>query len=162
MSNIKKVGLGSDHGGFGLKSEISAFLESQGIEVVDYGTKDESSVNYPDYAAKVAKAIINGEIEYGIIFCGTGIGISIAANKFPGIRAALCHDGYTAKMSRMHNNANILAIGGRTTGIEIAKEIVQLWLNTDFEGGRHANRIGVMDEQAKECWQQFLAGEGEK
>ncbi|MGA1861375.1 ribose 5-phosphate isomerase B [Deferribacter thermophilus] len=155
----KIVALGSDHGGFRLKEEIKNFLVSRGYEVKDFGTKDETSVDYPDYAFQVVKAILNKEVEKGIIMCGTGIGISISANRFPGIRAALCWDSYTAKMSRLHNNSNLLALGGRIIGVELAKDIVETWLTTDFEGGRHERRINKLDELAKKFWEEYLRGD---
>ncbi len=153
-----KIGFGSDHGGVELKDLLLKYVDEKGYEVVDYGTIGNESVDYPVFAANVAKAVLKGEVERGIICCGSGIGISISANKFPGIRAALCHDYYSAKMSRLHNNANILAMGGRTTGIEIAKEMVDVWLTTEFEGGRHQRRIDLIDEQAKEFWKIFIDG----
>ncbi|MGA1847063.1 ribose 5-phosphate isomerase B [Deferribacter abyssi] len=150
------IALGSDHGGFYLKSIISKYLENLGYIVKDFGTYDDKSVDYPDYAYKVAASISRGEIERGVIICGTGIGISIAANKFPGVRAALCWDSYTAKMSRLHNNANLLALGGRIIGIELAKDILNTWLNTEFEGGRHLRRVNKIDELAAKFWLEYL------
>jgi len=148
-----KVGLASDHGGFELKETIKKFLFEKGFEVVDYGTsRGDESVDYPDYAKKAVLGIINEEVEKAIIMCGSGIGISISANKFPGIRAALCWDSYTAKMSRLHNDANILAMGGRIIGSELAKDIVETWLSYDFEGGRHQRRVDKIDLLAKEYW----------
>ena len=138
-----KIAIASDHAGYELKQDIVNFLrENNNIEVIDQGTESpEKSVDYPDFAGRVVKAIQNNEVEMGILLCGTGIGISISANKYKGIRAALCHDAYTARMSRRHNNANILAMGGRTTGKEIAFDMVEIWLNTPFEGGRHEKRV---------------------
>ncbi len=143
-----KLAIAADHGGFELKEYIVNYLRSRGdVEVTDLGTDtDKQSVDYPDYAAKVAEAIQNGRVERGILLCGTGIGISITANKFKGIRAALCHDAYTARMSRAHNDANILAMGGRTTGKETAVDMVRIWLETEFEGGRHSRRVGKIAE----------------
>ncbi|KAA0257004.1 ribose 5-phosphate isomerase B [Deferribacter autotrophicus] len=154
----KVIALGSDHGGFHLKSEISKYLESLGYTVKDYGTYSEESVDYPEYAYKVAVAISKGEVERGVILCGTGIGISITANRFPGVRAALCWDSFTAKMSRLHNNANLLALGGRIIGVELAKDILNTWLNTEFEGGRHLRRINKIDELAAKFWKEYLEG----
>lgn len=151
-----KVGFGSDHGGIELKDLLKTYVEEKGYEAVDYGTNSTKSVDYPVFGAKVASGIVSGEIEKGIICCGSGIGISIAANKFPGVRAALCHDYYGAQMSRMHNNANILAMGGRTTGIEIAKQMVDVWLETEFEGGRHEKRINQFDAQVVTAWKEYL------
>ena len=138
-----KLVIGSDHGAVELKEEIKDLLkvEFSDVEVEDMGTFGKESVDYPDIAEKVCTPVAKGEADRGIVLCGTGIGISIAANKVKGIRAALCHETYTAKMSRQHNNANVLAMGGRTTGPEIAKEIVRTWMTTEFEGGRHERRV---------------------
>lgn len=138
-----KIAIASDHAGYELKQEIVKFLqEKESITVIDFGTDSpEQSVDYPDFAGKVAKSIQNNEAETGILLCGTGVGISISANKYKGIRAALCHDAYTARMSRTHNNANVLAMGGRTTGKEIAFDMVEIWLSSKFEGGRHKKRV---------------------
>ncbi len=136
------IAIGSDHAGYDLKSEIIKHLESKGYAVKDFGTDSAScSVDYPDYAFSVAQAIRNGECEKGILVCGTGIGISIAANKIPGIRAALCTNTYMARMSIEHNNANILALGSRVIGIGTALDIVDTWLETSFAGGKHARRV---------------------
>lgn len=135
------LAIGSDHGGYELKERIKKHLEKQGIKYYDFGTYSEDSVDYPDIAKKVGDAVAAGEYERGILICGTGIGISIAANKIKGIRAALCGDVYSAKMCRQHNNANIICLGGRVTGCELAYMIVDTYLNEAFEGGRHQNRI---------------------
>ncbi|MDP4179827.1 MAG: ribose 5-phosphate isomerase B [Bacillota bacterium] len=135
------IGIGSDHGGFNLKSEIIKFLKEKGYEIKDFGTCSADSVDYPDYGRAVAEAVSNGECEKGIIICGTGIGISIAANKVNGIRAALCTDSFMAKMARAHNNSNILALGERVLGIGSALDIVEVWLNTEYEAGRHQLRL---------------------
>lgn len=135
------LAIGCDHGGFELKGHIIEHLKEIGVDVKDYGTYDESSVDYPDIAEKVGKAVVSGECENGILICGTGIGISIAANKIKGVRAALCGDVYSAKMTKQHNNANIICLGGRVVGRELAFMIVDTWLNEEFLGGRHANRI---------------------
>lgn len=135
------LAIGSDQGGFELKEHIKKHLEEKGIEFKDYGTYSEDSVDYPDCAAPVCRAVLNGEAERGILVCGTGIGISIAANKFHGIRAALCSDVYSATMSKEHNNANIICLGGRVTGRELAFMIVDAWHNAEFLGGRHARRV---------------------
>jgi ribose 5-phosphate isomerase B len=145
-----KIALGSDHGGFELKEYIKEYLEKKGIEYVDYGTGSTESVDYPEYGYKVAKAVKNGECDRGIICCGTGIGISISANKVPGIRCALCSDTYSARMSREHNNANILALGGRVVGKDLALEIVDVWLRTEFQGGRHERRVNKIADIEKE------------
>ena len=135
------IAIGADHGGFELKEHIVKYLKDKGIEVKDFGTYSEESVDYPDCAAPVCKAVQTGEAESGILICGTGIGISMAANKYKGIRAALCSDVYSATMTKRHNNANIICLGGRVTGRELAFMIVDAWLNAEFEGGRHQNRI---------------------
>ena len=133
--------LGSDHGGLELKGTIAAFLTERGIVFEDCGTFDSASVDYPDYAEKVAGAVSRGEADSGILFCGTGIGISIAANKFPNVRAALATDAFMAQMAKEHNNANILVLGGRTTSSEKGREIVAAWLDATFAGGRHQARL---------------------
>jgi len=144
-----KIVLGCDHGGVELKDTISAALKSMGVEVEDVGTMSEESVDYPDFASKVAEAVSSGRVERGIALCGTGIGMSIVANKFPGVRAALCHDCYTARMSRMHNDANVLVLGGRVTGSEVALDILKQWVATPFEGGRHKRRVDKIAEVEK-------------
>ncbi len=136
-----KIAMGSDHGGIHLKNHLKDYLTQKGYEVLDKGTYTEESCDYPDYAEKVGKAVTGGEAELGILVCGTGLGISIAANKIKGVRAAVCGDVYSAKMSREHNNANILALGERVTGIGLAEMIVDVWLSTEFAGGRHARRV---------------------
>ncbi len=139
-----KIGIGSDHAGYVLKSAIIKHLEEKKLDFVDYGTFKEESVNYPDYALKVSKAVADGEVDYGILICGTGIGMSITANKVKGIRAALVHSLETARMSRLHNNANVLCLGGRVLEEKLALEMVDVWLNTSFEGGRHENRLKLI------------------
>lgn len=141
-----KIGIGSDHGGYELKGHIIAFLEEEKIDYIDYGTNSNESVDYPDYGRKVGEAIMAGEVERGIVICGTGIGISIAANKVKGIICALCGDTYSARMSMEHNNSNALALGGRVLGRDLAKEIVSVWLKSEFEGGRHARRVDKITE----------------
>lgn len=141
-----KIAIGSDHGGFKLKEVIKEYLIKKGYEVSDLGCYSEESVDYPDYAERVAKAVANGEYDLGVLMCGTGIGISIAANKVKGIRAALCHDGLTARLATQHNNANIICMGGRTTGIETAKDIIDNFLESEFEGGRHLRRINKIKD----------------
>jgi ribose 5-phosphate isomerase B len=136
-----KIAMGCDHAAYQLKEQVKAYVESLGHEVHDFGTFDESSVDYPDYAFFVGKAVVNGEADRGILLCGTGIGIGIAANKIPGIRAALCHDLFSAEASRQHNNANILTMGARVIKPELAMQIVEIWLKTEFEGGRHQRRL---------------------
>lgn len=141
-----KVALASDHGGYKLKIKVKSLLEEEGIEFYDFGPNNTDSVDYPDFAKKVATAVSNGEYNLGILICGTGIGMSIAANKVKGIRAALCHDVFSAKATRQHNNSNVLAMGERVIGSELALEIVRTWLNTEFEGGRHQRRIDKISE----------------
>jgi ribose 5-phosphate isomerase B len=136
-----KIAIGCDHGGIVLKPAIEDLLQSRNIEVIDFGCYSTDSVDYPDYALKVAEAVSKGEADKGIILCGTGIGISIAANKVKGIRAAVAHDLFTAEMCKKHNNANILAMGGRVVDIDTAVKMTKLWLDTEFEGGRHEGRI---------------------
>ncbi len=133
--------LGSDHGGYELKTEILSLLQEKSIKYTDLGTDGPASVDYPDFAAKVARAVSSGEAELGILICGTGIGMSISANKFSGVRAALVHDEFTAQMAREHNNANILVMGGRVLTPEQGKRLVEIWLDTEFEGGRHQKRL---------------------
>ena len=141
-----KIALGCDHGGIAIKPSVLKVLEENGIEVVDFGCFDTSSVDYPDYALKVAEAVSQGDVEKGIILCGTGIGISIAANKVKGVRAAVCHDLFTAQMCAQHNDANILAMGGRVVSEELAEQMTQIWLDTPFEGGRHSGRVNKITE----------------
>lgn len=135
------VAIGSDHGGFNLKEDIKEFLTDKNIAYRDLGTFTTDSVDYPDFAVKVAQAVVSGECERGIVICGTGIGVSIAANKVKGIRAALCHDVFSAKMSREHNDANVLTMGERVIGRGLARMIVETWLETEFAGGRHSRRV---------------------
>ncbi len=136
-----QVGLASDHGGFGLKEDLRALLKSMGVDSVDLGSFDETSVDYPDFGIQVAEKISRGELERGILICGTGIGMSVVANKFPGVRAALANELYSARCSREHNDANILVLGGRVVGPGLAREIVKIWLETPFSGGRHQRRL---------------------
>jgi ribose 5-phosphate isomerase B len=136
-----KIGIGCDHAGLELKNEIIKLLNALGIECIDYGTNTPESVDYPDFGEKVSEAVSSGKIERGILICGTGIGMSIVANKFPRIRASLCNDLFTAQMSRRHNDANVLVLGGRIVGKDLAKEIVKTWVNTPFDGERHASRL---------------------
>lgn len=140
-----KIGIASDHGGFALKEHLKKYLKTLNIEISDFGTDSEESVDYPIYGEICARAVADQKVERGIVCCGTGIGISIAANKVKGIRCALCTDENMAKLSRQHNNANIIALGGRTTSNEQAEKIVKVWLDTEFEGGRHQRRIDMID-----------------
>ena len=141
-----KIVLASDHGGFELKEAIKKHLIKKGYDINDIGVNDTKSVDYPDYGKRAAMMVAGKEADRGIIICGTGIGISIAANKVKGIRCALCTNEYMARMSRMHNNANMLALGGRVTGVGLAEDMVDVWLSTEFEGGRHEIRVNkIMD-----------------
>lgn len=141
------VALGCDHGGYELKSEIIKYLETQEISYQDFGTYSKESCDYPKYAKLVGYAVARGECEFGILICGTGIGISIAANKIKGVRAALCHDCFSAEMTRQHNNANVLAMGARVIGTGLALKITDLFLHTRFsEDERHIKRVGMLEE----------------
>ena len=139
-----KIGIGNDHSALELKAEIIGFLKEKGYEIVDFGTNSTESCDYPIYGEKVARAVAAGEVEKGILICGTGLGISLAANKVEGIRAVVCSEPFTAKMSRAHNNCNILALGARVVGAELAKMIVDTWLSTEFEGCRHQRRVDMI------------------
>ena len=136
------IAIGSDHGGFALKEEIKKHLAERGIPFTDFGTDSEASCDYPVYAEKVCRAVTGGEAELGILCCGTGIGMSMAANKIRGIRCACCGDCFSAEMTRRHNDANVLALGGRVLGVGLALKIADIFLDTPFEGGRHARRVG--------------------
>ena len=136
-----KIAIGSDHAGFGLKEDVLSLLKGSDHEVVDCGTNTTASVDYPDFGEKVSRMVSAGEADRGILICGTGIGMSMVANKFPNVRAALCNDLFSAKMSRLHNDANVLVLGGRIIGKDLAAEIVRTWLETSFEGERHMRRL---------------------
>ena len=140
------IAVASDHGGFALKNIVKAHLIERGFKVVDLGTDSEASVDYPVYGKACGEAVISGKADVGIVVCGTGIGISIAANKVKGISCGLCTSVEIAKLTKQHNNANILALGGRTTAPDLAVEIVDAWLDTEFEGGRHERRTAMLDE----------------
>ena len=140
------IAIGSDHGGYLLKEAVKRYLDSLKIEYRDFGTTSEASCDYPDYAGYVCKAITAGDCEKGLLFCGTGVGISISANKYNGIRAACCSDYFSAKYTRLHNDANVLCLGGRVVGDGLACELVDVFLNTPFEGGRHSRRIDKITE----------------
>ncbi|PLY02511.1 MAG: ribose 5-phosphate isomerase B [Desulfuromonas sp.] len=142
--------IASDHGGLELKDAIKTALMSRGLKVEDLGTISPDSVDYPDFGEKVAHAVSKGEAEQGILICGTGIGMSIVANKFPGVRAALVNDEFTAQMSREHNDANILVMGGRILSSEQACKLVDIWLDTSYEGGRHQRRLDKIAEIEKQ------------
>ena len=139
-----KIGIGNDHAAVDMKNEISEYLKEKGYEVVNYGTDSNESCDYPVYGEKVGRAVADGEADLGIAICGTGVGISLAANKVKGIRACVCSEPYTAKLSRQHNNTNILAFGARVIGIETAKMIVDEWLNAEFMGGKHERRVNML------------------
>ena len=141
-----KIGIGSDHAAFAMKEEIRAYLEAEGYEVTDYGTYSAERCDYPVDGEKVALAVRGGEVDRGVLICGTGVGISLAANKVRGIRAAVCSEPYTAAMARRHNNAQIVAFGARVIGIDTAKMIVDAFLKAEFEGGRHAERVALIGQ----------------
>lgn len=141
-----KIALASDHGGFALKEVIKSHLNEIGYEVIDFGTNSNESCDYPVFANLAAKAVVSGECEKGIVVCGTGVGVSIAANKVNGIRCALVHDVFTAEATRAHNDSNMLAMGGRVIGDGLAIMIVDTWLNTEYEGGRHQNRLDLIKD----------------
>lgn len=136
-----KIAIGSDHGGFQLKEHLVTKLSAEGVEVSDLGTSSAESVDYPDFAEQVCQRVLENEVDFGILVCGTGIGMSMAANRYRGIRAAVCHNEYTARMSREHNNANVLCLGDRVIGIGVAESIVDVWRAAQFSGGRHQTRI---------------------
>ena len=138
---MEKIAIASDHGGYDLKSYLLIFLKELGYEVKDLGPPNSNAVDYPDYGSSLAKVVLDGKVSRGIVICGTGIGMSIVVNRFPGIRGTLCSDLYAAKLSREHNDSNVLIMGGRVVGLDLAKEIVKTWLNTPFEGGRHQKRL---------------------
>lgn len=144
------IAIGSDHGGFKLKEEIKKYLSEKGIEFKDFGTVSEERVDYPEIAKEVSKSVQKKEAEYGILICRTGLGMSIVANKFKGIRCAVCHNENTAKYARLHNNANILALSGQDLTVNDAICILRMWIATEFEGGRHQNRINMIEEIEKE------------
>ncbi|MBT6597193.1 MAG: ribose 5-phosphate isomerase B [Nitrospina sp.] len=143
---MKKIALASDHGGFDLKESVIAHLLNTGWEVDDLGPHSGDSVDYPDYGIKLAEAVADKKVQRGIVICGTGIGMSIVVNRYPGIRGTLCSDLFTAKLCREHNDSNILIMGGRVIGKGLAAEIVNTWLNTPFEGGRHQRRLDKINQ----------------
>jgi ribose 5-phosphate isomerase B len=146
-----RIGIGTDHVGFAYKKEISDYLKDLGHEVVDYGTYSTERTDYPIWGSKVARELVAGNIERGVLICGTGVGISLSANRFQGVRAVVCSEPYTAKLARAHNNANIIAFGSRVIGIELAKMIVEVFLTTEYEGGRHQQRIDELDDDDFLC-----------
>ena len=141
-----KLAIGNDHVAIDMKNEVKAYLESKGIEVIDVGTNSPERFNYPVSGYKVAKLVASGAVDGGVLTCGTGVGISLAANKVHGIRACVCSDPYTARLSKQHNNTNIIAFGARVIGIETAKMILDEWLNAEYERGRHQTRIDMIAE----------------
>lgn len=140
-----KVAIGFDHAGVDLRAVVIDRIRTAGHEIVDFGTDSHASVDYPDHAHLVARAVATGEADFGVLVCGTGLGMSYAANRHPGVRAALCTDSYLAKMARLHNDANVLCLGARVIGAGVAADILDAFLTTDFEGGRHARRIGKIE-----------------
>ena len=144
-----KIAIGSDHAGYDLKETIKNYLIEKGYEVIDKGTNSKESVDYPIFGESVAETVAKGEADRGIVICGTGIGISISANKVKGIRAALCTNEYMARMARKHNDANVLALGARVLGVDLALSIVDVFLNTEFEGGRHERRVHLIENIEK-------------
>jgi ribose 5-phosphate isomerase B len=151
-----KMIIGSDHAGFELKADLRAYLTQQGITVLDMGVAEETPADYPQIARSVAEKISRKEFERGILICGSGIGMSIVANRFPGVRAALCHDLYTARVSREHNDANLLVLGGRLLGKGLAREMVKVWLESVFQGGNHRRRL----DQIESLDQEMMRGRG--
>lgn len=143
---MMKIGIGNDHAAVDMKNEVVEYLKEKGYEVVNYGTDTTESCHYPVYGEKVGKAVASGEVDLGILICGTGVGISLAANKVKGVRAVVCSEPYSAKLSRQHNNTNILAFGARVVGIEMAKMIIDEWLGAEFLGGRHQTRVDMIME----------------
>ncbi|MBI3793140.1 MAG: ribose 5-phosphate isomerase B [Nitrospinae bacterium] len=146
----EKIAIANDHAGLQLKETVKELLRHKGYEVDDLGTNTAASVDYPDFGQLVAQRITSGANKRAVLICGTGIGMSITANRFPGVRAALCNDSYTARMSRLHNDSNVLVIGGRVVGPALAEEIVSVWLDAAFEGGRHARRLDKIDKDRVE------------
>ena len=139
-----KIGIGNDHAALEMKNQVMEYLEEKGYEVINYGTNTPESCNYPEFGEKVGRAVVSGEVDCGILICGTGVGISLAANKVKGVIAVVCSEPYSAKLSKQHNNTNILAFGARVVGIELAKMIIDEWLGAEFEGGRHQTRVDMI------------------
>jgi ribose 5-phosphate isomerase B len=140
----KRIAVGADHAGYALKEELKRFLQKKGVEVVDVGTDSTESVDYPEFAGKVAQKVASGQVEQGLLCCGTGIGMSIAANKYSGVRAAAVVEPASARLAREHNDANVLCLGGRIVGIELARQILETWLGAKFQGGRHQRRLDLI------------------
>ncbi len=147
---VSTIALGADHAGYELKEALKGWLINHGFHVLDLGTHSTESVDYPDYAALVGESVADHKVERGLLVCGTGIGMAMAANKVPGVRAALCGDLYTARMSREHNDANVLALGGRLVDHATAERILKVWLETPFAGGRHVGRVAKIDASGSE------------
>ncbi len=150
MPPKSRIAVGSDHAGFDLKEKVRRYLEDKGYEVEDHGTTSANSVDYPDYAERVGARVAAGDVDFGVVMCGTGLGVAMAANKIPGIRAAPCNDTLSAHLARSHNDANILAMGGRLIDESTAQKILDVWFSTPFEGGRHQRRvekIAAIDER---------------
>lgn len=141
-----KIGIGNDHVALEMKIELTAYLKAKGHELVDYGTSHARRCDYPVYGEAVARAVASGDVDCGVLICGTGVGISLAANKIHGIRACVCSEPYSAKLSKQHNNTNIIAFGARVVGVELAKMILDAWLDAEFEGGRHLERVKMLSE----------------
>ena len=139
-----RIGIGNDHAAIEMKNDVVTYLKEKGIEVVNYGTDEPVSCNYPEYGEKVGRAVVSGEVDLGILICGTGVGISLAANKVKGVRAVVCSEPYSAKLSRQHNNTNVLAFGARVIGIELAQKIIDERLNAEFLGGGHQTRVDMI------------------
>ncbi|MEE9615018.1 MAG: ribose 5-phosphate isomerase B [Thermodesulfobacteriota bacterium] len=155
---MEKIAIASDHAGRELKEDLKEFLSGAGLEPVDMGPDGDESVDYPDYGFPLAGKVSTGEMDRGILICGTGIGMSIVANKFPGVRAALVSDVYSARMAREHNDSNVLVIGGRTTGKGLAREILKVWLETKFAAGRHQRRLDKITEVEKKSFNTVKKG----
>ena len=141
-----KIAMGNDHSAVEMKEAMKAYVESKGYEVIDFGTNSTESCDYPEFGEKVGRAVVSGEADYGIAICGTGIGIGIAAGKVKGVRVCTCSEPYSARLSRMHNNTNVLTFGARVIGVEMAKMIVDEWLDNKYEGGRHERRVQMLGE----------------
>lgn len=139
-----KIAIGNDHSAVEMKQLIQQYLEEKGYEVINFGTDSEESCDYPIYGEKVGRAVVDGKADLGVVICGTGVGISLAANKVKGVRAVVCSEPYSAKLSKQHNNTNVLAFGARVVGIELAKMILDSWLEAEFEGGRHERRVNLI------------------
>ncbi len=152
---MSSIIIGADHAGFPLKEKLKGFLAERGLDVIDAGTYNGDPVDYPDFGCRVAESVSSGSVRRGILVCGSGVGMSITANRFPGVRGALCLDADTARLSRMHNDSNVLILAGRKTDIETAAGIVKTWLETDFEGGRHQTRLdkikAIEEQMIKGC-----------